>query len=119
MELETLAWQDSETFRSFVETAGDHVSVDLGARLDAMENREEDDESDLERVEEPLRVTNEFADARVGHLRAADGDRIEIEAPKLGYRAVLTPTELESVTWQTTATFTEFLETPFGPDGHH
>lgn len=118
MELETLAWQDHETYRTFVETAGDRVPGDLTDRLEAMRADHPDDQFDTEDAPDPLTVTNEFAEAHVRHLHTERGDRVAITAPKLGYQVVLTPTELESVTWQETETFTEFLETPFGPDDH-
>lgn len=44
-----------------------------------------------------------------------NGERLEIVAPRLGKHIRLDPLELESLTWQTTETFSKFLETPFGP----
>jgi hypothetical protein len=66
---------------------------------------------------EPLEVGNEFAFVRVRKIWTRNGERLEITAPKLGYQIRLDPLELESLTWQTTETFSKFLETPFGP-GH-
>jgi hypothetical protein len=119
MELETLAWQGHETFRSFVETAGDRVPGDIEDRLEAMDGYDGEASFDPEEASETLGVTNEFAEAHIQHQRVDGDDRVQITAPKLGYQVVLTPTELESVTWQDTKTFTDFLETPFGPGGHH
>ena len=119
MALETLAWQDHEKFQQFVEEAGDRTPGSLDDRLEAMrEASPVESLADADRSE-PIKVTNEFAEAHVRHGRGPEGDLVEITAPKLGYRIVLTPTELESVTWQEPETFTEFLETPFGPDDHH
>jgi hypothetical protein len=66
---------------------------------------------------EPLEIGNEFAFVRVRKIWTRNGERLEITAPKLGYQIRLDPLELESLTWQTTETFSKFLETPFGP-GH-
>ena len=66
---------------------------------------------------EPLEIGNEFAFVRVCKVWTRNGERLEIAAPKLGYVIRLDAIELESVTWQTTDTFSGFLETPFGP-GH-
>jgi hypothetical protein len=125
MELETLAWQDHDRFLEFVETAGDRVSVDLSDRTAAIRDRlaagedpAEHDPYDGRPDEDTTTITNEFAEAHVRLLSTPEGDRLEIIAPKLDYRIRLSATELESVTWQTTETFTAFLEHPFGPDGH-
>ncbi len=61
-------------------------------------------------------VANEFAVVRVRRRRTRNGERIEIEAPRLGRRIALCPLELESLTWQTPETFSRFLATPFGPE---
>jgi hypothetical protein len=66
---------------------------------------------------EPIEIGNEFAFVRVCKVWTRNGERLEIHAPKLGYRIRLDPIELESITWQTPDTFSQFLETPFGP-GH-
>lgn len=110
MELETLSWQDHETYIGFLEDRGElpeGFSGMAGTALDA----------DATVVQE-WSVTNEFAEAHVRKLETGDGERLEIEAPKLGYRIRLAPLEVEGVTWQETETFTTFLETPFGPDAH-
>lgn len=64
---------------------------------------------------EPMEIGNEFAYVRVRKVRTRNGERLEIEAPKLGYRIRLDPVELESLTWQPSETFSRFLATPFGP----
>lgn len=117
MELESLSWQDAETFLAFLD-------ADLPGLPDDVEERKEfvrrgaDEPIDGGTVKRELLVTNEFANAAVRIIETDAGERIEIEAPKLGYRTRVMPTELQTVTWQTTETFTEFLEDPFGPDGH-
>lgn len=61
-------------------------------------------------------VANEFAAVRVRRRRTRNGERLEIEAPRLGRRITLCALELESLTWQTPETFSRFLATPFGPE---
>lgn len=61
-------------------------------------------------------LANEFAAVRVRRRRTRNGERLEIEAPRLGRRITLCPVELESLTWQTPETFSRFLATPFGPE---
>ncbi len=66
--------------------------------------------------EEEFELANEFAVVRVRRRRTRNGERLEIEAPRLGRRIALCPLELESLTWQTPETFSRFLATPFGPE---
>jgi hypothetical protein len=42
---------------------------------------------------------------------------LEILSPKLDYQTYLDAPLLESLTWQTTTTFSRFLEEPYGPRG--
>ncbi|MBM3678321.1 MAG: dihydrodiol dehydrogenase [Actinobacteria bacterium] len=65
-------------------------------------------------ADEPVQIANEFALVKVRKVYTRNGERLEIEAPKLGMRIRLDALELESLTWQTTDTFSKFLETPFG-----
>jgi hypothetical protein len=65
---------------------------------------------------EVIELTNEFAHVRVCKIWTRNGERLEIEAPKLGYRIRLDPLELESISWQTPETFSRLLQTPFGPE---
>ena len=65
-------------------------------------------------ADEPVQIGNEFALVKVRKVYTRNGERLEIEAPKLGLRIRLDALELESLTWQTTETFSKFLETPFG-----
>ena len=126
IELEALTWQDAETYREFIENASDRVAdIDLDARAAAVRElpREDDPEfgagdHDSRARSDSISVTNEFAEARVRKVEPDAGERIEIEAAKLGHVVRLAPVELESVTWQSSETFTGFLETPFGPDDH-
>ncbi len=61
-------------------------------------------------------LANEFAVVRIRKRRTRNGERLEIEAPRLGRRISLCPLELESLTWQTPETFSAFLATPYGPE---
>jgi hypothetical protein len=63
-----------------------------------------------------LTISNEFTTIRVRKERTRNGERLEIVSPKLGHAIRLDPLELESLTWQPTATFSRLLETPYGPD---
>ena len=117
MELEALSWQDTGTFESFLEDATE--VPDREQRLEAVRARhDEDSDADPDETDEPITITNEFAEAHVQRLSTAAGDRLEITAPKLGYQTRLGPADLEGVTLQNTETFTAFLEEPFGPNGH-
>jgi hypothetical protein len=74
------------------------------------------DDADVLRRGEVIEITNEFAHVRVCKIWTRNGERLEIEAPKLGYRIRLDPLELESISWQTPETFSRLLQTPFGPE---
>src|ERR687894_304222 len=69
--------------------------------------------------EEYTEFTNEFAYTLVRKVRVGDDARLEILSPKLDYQTYLDAPLLESLTWQTTATFSKFLEEPYGPRGAH
>lgn len=74
------------------------------------------DES-LERGES-IEISNEFAQVIVAKVFTRNGERLEINSPRLGRSIRLDPLELESLTWQTTETFSKFLEEPYGPEAH-
>lgn len=65
----------------------------------------------------PINVANEFADIWVRKVYTRNGERLEISAPRRGYRILLDAVELESLTWQTAETFSRFLRSSVGPDG--
>lgn len=69
---------------------------------------------------EPAEITlsNEYAQVVIRKVRTRKGSRVEISSPKLGYRILLDPIQLESLTWQDESVFTEFLRTPYGPEDH-
>lgn len=73
-------------------------------------------DDNLIRGGELLDIANEFAHVQVRKVWTRNGERLEISAPRLDYKIRLDPLELESLTWQTTETFSKFLETPFGPE---
>ncbi|MFP5072190.1 hypothetical protein ACLFMI_21320 [Pseudonocardia nantongensis] len=64
---------------------------------------------------EPITVANEFAEIRVRLVRTRNGARLLVESPKSGQWVSLCPLELESLTWQNTATFSAMIGTPFAP----
>jgi hypothetical protein len=66
--------------------------------------------------DEPVELANEYASVLVRRVRTRGGVRLEIVAPRLGRGIRLCPLELESLTWQSPETFSEFLRTPMGPE---
>lgn len=66
--------------------------------------------------DEPMELANEYAMVHVRQVQTGNGVRLEILAPRLGRAIRLDPLELESLTWQSHDTFSEFLHTPFGPE---
>ncbi len=66
-------------------------------------------------VGEPITIANEFAEVRVLRVETRNGSRLLIESPKSGQWVSLCPLELESLTWQNTATFSAMVGNPFGP----
>jgi hypothetical protein len=64
----------------------------------------------------PIKISNEFADIQVRKVWTRNGERLEISAPRRGYRILLDAVELESLTWQTPETFSGFLQASVGPD---
>lgn len=105
--IESLAWQTPETFSDTLQ--------------DPPENSDtaEVEERRVSGEEEYTEFTNEFAYTLVRKVRVGDDARLEILSPKLDYRTYLDASLLESLTWQTTATFSKFLEEPYGPRGTH
>ena len=105
--LESLAWQTPETFADTLEDPPEATSTkDVeGAQV----------ETDNEYTE----LANEFAYTLVRKVRIRGSSRLEIHSPRLNYRIYLDPPLLESLTWQTPATFSKFLEEPYGPRGTH
>ena len=73
--------------------------------------------SDLEKqqVGEAITVANEFSEVHVFRVETRNGTRLMIQAPKSGQWITLDPLELESLTWQTPATFSAMIGHPFAP----
>ena len=105
--LESLAWQTPQTFSDTLEDPPEAAST------------KEVEEAQVETEDEYTELTNEFAYTLVRKVRIRGGARLEIHSPKLDYRIYLDPPLLESLTWQTPATFSKFLEEPYGPRGKH
>jgi hypothetical protein len=68
-----------------------------------------------EDADRDFELTNEFATVRVRRVYTRNGVRLEISSPRLGSVVRLDPLSLESLTWQTSETFSRFLRTPYGP----
>lgn len=102
--LESVAWQDVDEMSNRAETVDRSGARSMPAPLD----RER---------EEPITISSEFAQARVSKASTDEGERLHIEAPKLGYEIRLDPHELEWLTLQDYETFSAWLEHPFGPEG--
>ena len=105
--IESLSWQTAETFSDTLQDPPENSHT------------EEVEERRVSGEEEYTEFTNEFAYTLVRKVRVGDDARLEILSPKLGYQTYLDASLLESLTWQTTATFSRFLEEPYGPRGTH
>jgi hypothetical protein len=105
--LESLAWQTPETFADTLEDPPEAM------------NMKELEEAQVEGENEYTEFANEFAYTLVRKVRIRGGSHLELHSPRLNYRTYLDPPLLESLTWQTTATFSKFLEEPYGPRGTH
>ena len=66
-------------------------------------------------VGEPIVIANEFSEIRVVRVETRNGSRLMVESPKSGQWVTLDPLELESLTWQSVATFSAMIGNPFGP----
>jgi hypothetical protein len=60
-------------------------------------------------------IANEFSEIRVTKVRTRNGSRLLIESPRSGRWIALCPLELESLTWQSTQTFSAMVGNPFRP----
>lgn len=106
LNIESLAWQTPQTFSDTLEDPPEIAST-------------EEEGAQVETENEYTEFANEFAYTLVRKVRIRDGARLEIHSPRLNYRTYLPPPLLESLTRQTTATFSKFLEEPYGPRGTH
>lgn len=102
--LESVSWQDAEELSGLAAEL-DHSGA-VPPKLDEFDEREEE-----------ATVSSEFAMANVRAVTDGGEDCLEIEAPKLGYSIRLGARELEWLTAQDHEQFSEWLETPFGPEG--
>ena len=118
--LESLTWQTMETFSRLLsapdrprypgdERLGQHAVVRHGHASDreARGPLESGSAAPFESV-----LSNEYATV---YVRKVD-TLLEISSPRLQHSVQLDPIALESLTWQTMETFSQFLETPFGPE---
>jgi hypothetical protein len=107
LNIESLSWQTPETFSDTLEDPLEST------------NMEQVGEAQVETENEYTEFTNEFAYTLVRKVRIRGGAWLEILSPKLDYQTYLDAPLLESLTWQTTATFSRFLEEPYGPRDTH
>ncbi|WP_413542580.1 hypothetical protein [Citricoccus nitrophenolicus] len=63
----------------------------------------------------PIVIANEFSEIHVTRVETRNGSRLMIKSPRSGQWITLCPLELESLTWQTPATFSAMIGHPFGP----
>lgn len=63
----------------------------------------------------PIVIGNEFSEIRVSRVETRNGSRLMIYSPRSGQWVALCPFELESLTWQSPATFSALIGHPFGP----
>jgi hypothetical protein len=71
------------------------------------------DEDDV--VECEMQIGNEFALVRIRKVSTRNGERLEIEAPKLGHSIRLDAVALETLTWQEPELFSTLLESGAPP----
>lgn len=107
LELESLSWQNRDTFRTLVESNG------LG---EEMETTPTFPEMTADTQAKAIRISNEFASVEVQKLVSGPNEVLRIISPKLDYEIVLAPLELEALTLEDTDLFSEFLINPFGPE---
>jgi len=105
--LESLSWQDPD------DLAG--RAADLDVSLESQFSADRDDAGKRGDGPGPITVSSEYARAAVDV--ADDRRSVEITAPKLGYDIEVGPRELAWLATRTHETFSEWLETPFGPGG--
>ena len=67
--------------------------------------------------EPSISIVNEFGAVWVRKVYTRNGERLEINAPNLGYSIRLDALQLEALSWQSPETLSKLLETPFGPEG--
>jgi hypothetical protein len=105
--LESLTWQTPETFSNTLEAPSEAPEI-----VEVEERR-------VTAKDEYTEFSNEFAFTLVRKIRVGNDARLEVLSPKLDYQIYLDAPLLESLTRQTTATFSKFLEEPYGPRDTH
>ena len=69
---------------------------------------------DIQHADHDFEMTNEFATVHIRRVYTRNGVRLEISSPRLGTLVRLDPLSLESLTWQPSETFSNFLRHPYG-----
>lgn len=102
--LESITWQTAETLDGIAdETDLEGAAPPAGGDLPVTDG-------------EAFTITNEYTRVRV--TPTADATHLHLESLKLGYENELTPRQLAALANQPADRFSEFLEFPYGPDGH-
>ena len=100
--LESLAWQDDDALAELFDTEYTPPVVE-----------------DPMTAEYTITVTNEYAHAEIRCLQRSTAGYLEIKAPKKRERILFDATGLSALARQDHSVFSDFLETPHGPDDHH
>ncbi len=83
---------------------------------DATDDRDESASGpELEPDPDWIEIGNEFASVLLRRVMTRNGARLEIRSPKRELSVLLDATILEGLTWQTSESFSLFLETPLEP----
>lgn len=102
--LESLTWQERDTFTALTGGRESGVEVDLS-------RQDDDDGADGET--HLIDISNEYA---IVTLFVTPADEIRIVSKRLGHSIRLSPVELAALAHQDSALISSFLETPFGPE---
>lgn len=103
--LESLAWQESDLFATYLSSEYD---------LKPLEEDAEEVACDVE-----FELMNEYAHVRVQRLQSPERATLEIHAPKKRERIQIDPDGLCGLAQQDHTIFSGFLEQPHGPEDHH
>lgn len=113
--LESLTWQDRETYERFLDpdAGGDSGERDAESDAEAGDDRYPNlvatDRIDDASTTRLVDITNEFAHVVVREVATPDRTLVELTAPKMDFTVYLNALALDGVVRQSTATFTELL----------
>lgn len=95
--LETLTWQDDESFTRLL-VDRDEPTATIGTTYDGPRT-----------ATALAAITNEFGHVNVRELDTPDGPRLELDAQNMAYAAQLTPAALAAIAAQSTSAFTALI----------